>query len=187
MGFLNKEQLKKLGFKYFGENVLISDKASIYSPHLITIGSNVRVDDFSILSGEIKLGSYIHIAAYSALYGKFGITMEDFTGLSPRCTLFSATDDFSGSSLISPMVPDAYTNVTGGQILIQSFSQIGAGSIIMPNLTIEQGVAVGAMSFVNSNLEAWHIFAGIPAKKIKGRNNNCITMATSIKKFHKYE
>lgn len=180
MGFLNKEQLKKLGFKSFGENVLISDKASIYSPHLITIGSNVRVDDFSILSGEIKLGSYIHIAAYSALYGKFGITMEDFTGLSPRCTLFSATDDFSGQHLISPMVPEQFTEVTGGLILIKRLSQIGAGTIIMPNITINEGVAVGAMSFVNIDLQEWGIYAGVPARKINERDRTCAELA---KKF----
>lgn len=180
MGFLNKEQLKKLGFKSFGENVLISDKASIYSPHLITIGSNVRVDDFSILSGEIKLGSYIHIAAYSALYGKFGITMEDFTGLSPRCTLFSATDDFSGQHLISPMVPEQFTEVTGGSILIKRLSQIGAGTIIMPNITINEGVAVGAMSFVNIDLQEWGIYAGVPARKINERDRTCAELA---KKF----
>ena len=39
MAFLTNDQLKQLGLKSFGENVLISDKASIYSPHLISIGS----------------------------------------------------------------------------------------------------------------------------------------------------
>lgn len=35
----------------------------------MTIGSNVRIDDFCILSGRLEFGSYVHIAAYSALYG----------------------------------------------------------------------------------------------------------------------
>ena len=50
MGFYSREQLKKIGFKSLGKNVLISDKTSIYSPENISIGNNVRVDDFSILS-----------------------------------------------------------------------------------------------------------------------------------------
>lgn len=50
MGFYSREQLEKIGFKSLGENVLISDKTSIYSPENISIGNNVRVDDFSILS-----------------------------------------------------------------------------------------------------------------------------------------
>ena len=173
MPFLTLNQLRDLGLKSFGENVLISDKASIYSPHLISIGSHVRIDDFCILSGEITLGSYIHIGAYCGLYGKFGIQMDDFTGLSPRCTLFSASDDFGGDYLISPMVPDEFTNVTGGLIHIQKYVQIGANTVVLPNVTIAEGVAVGAMSLVKNNLEAWGIYAGAPIQRIKERKKGC--------------
>ena len=48
MSFLTQTQLHNLGFKSLGQNVLISDKASIYSPELISIGSHVRIDDFCI-------------------------------------------------------------------------------------------------------------------------------------------
>lgn len=180
MAFLNPKAIEQLGLKSCGTNVLISDKASIYSPEQISIGSNVRIDDFCILSGQITLGDYIHIAAYSALYGKFGIEMESFTGLSPRCTIFSASDDFSGHYLISPMVPEQFTEVTGGLILIKRLSQIGAGTIIMPNITINEGVAVGAMSFVNIDLQEWGIYAGVPARKINERDRTCAELA---KKF----
>lgn len=181
MAFLSIEQLKLLGLKSFGENVLISDKASIYSPQLISIGSNVRIDDFCILSGEITLGSYIHIAAYSALYGKFGIEMEDFTGLSPRCTIFSATDDFSGEYLISPMVPEEFTNVTGGKVTIQRLSQIGAGSVVLPNITIAEGTAVGSMSMVNKSTDKFGTYIGIPVKRIKDRSLNIKELSKNIK------
>lgn len=179
MPFLTKEQLKALGLKSVGENVLISDKASIYSPELISIGSNVRIDDFCILSGNIVLRSYIHIAAYSALYGKFGIEMEDFTGLSPRCTVFSASDDFSGNFLISPMVPEICSNVTGGKVTIKRYSQIGAGVVLMPNITIEEGVAIGAMSYVKSNCEPWKIYAGNPLRVIKNREKKLLSLIDS--------
>ena len=51
--FYSPEELKLIPFQSIGENVLISRKASIYSPGSITIGSNVRVDDFCILSVAI--------------------------------------------------------------------------------------------------------------------------------------
>lgn len=180
MGFLTEDQLANLGLKSYGDDVLISDKASIYSPELISIGNNVRIDDFCILSGNIILGSYIHISAYSALYGKFGIEMQDYTGLSPRCTIFSASDDFTGNYLISPMVPDEYTNVVGGKVSINRFSQIGAGTTILPNVTIGEGVAVGAMSLINKALVPWTIYAGIPVKPIKKRSQNLLKFAQEI-------
>ena len=94
--FLSKTQLKSIGFKSIGENVKISDKASIIGQHRIEIGSNVRIDDFCILSaGEdgIKIGNYVHIAPYCALVGKAMIIMEDFSGLSSRVCIYSSTDD----------------------------------------------------------------------------------------------
>ena len=74
--FYSVDELNTLGLKSFGENVLISRKCSIYSPEKISIGNNVRIDDFCILSGNISLGSHIHISAYSALYGTKGIIMD---------------------------------------------------------------------------------------------------------------
>ncbi|MDI3520438.1 MAG: hypothetical protein PWR04_426 [Anaerophaga sp.] len=170
--FYSPNELTKLGFKTIGDNVLISRFARFYGIENMEIGNNVRIDDFCIISGNIKLGSYIHISAYCALYGQFGIEMEDFTGLSPRCTLFSATDDFSGDYLIGPMISQEYTNVTGGKITIGKYSQIGAGTVILPKVTVEEGVAVGAMSLIKNNLEEWNIYAGIPAKRIKARKKN---------------
>ncbi len=50
MGFYTRKELERIGFKSIGENVLISDKTSIYSPQNISIGNNVRIDDYCVLS-----------------------------------------------------------------------------------------------------------------------------------------
>jgi galactoside O-acetyltransferase len=176
--FFLPDELSQLGFKSIGNNVLISRFARFYGTENMEIGNHVRIDDFCILSGKIKLGSYIHISAYCALYGQYGIKMEDYTGLSPRCTLFSAIDDFSGNYLIGPMVKEEYTNITRGQITIKQYSQIGAGTVIFPKITIDEGVAVGAMSLIKKNLEKWTIYAGIPAKKKRERNKQLLNLVT---------
>ncbi len=180
--FYSDKEVKLLGFKTIGKNVFISKKASFYSPKTISIGSNVRIDDFCILSGNIILGSYIHISAYCALYGANGIIMDDFTGLSPRTTIFSATDDFSGDFLVGPMIDKEYTNVTGGRVYIGKYSQIGANSVVFPNITIEEGVAVGALSLVNKSLSAWGIYAGIPIRFIKPRNKGLLALKNKFLK-----
>ncbi|MGI6306147.1 MAG: acyltransferase [Bacteroidales bacterium] len=172
--FYSRDELAGLGLKSYGENVLISRFARFYSPVTIEIGSHVRIDDFCILSGTIKLGSHIHISAYCALYGKFGIVMEDYSGLSPRCTVFSASDDFSGDYLIGPMVDESLTNVTGGEVRIGRYSQLGAGCVVMPKVKIGEGVAVGSMSLVLHDLDGWKIYKGIPAAFHKNRRNKLL-------------
>ena len=64
--FYTNDELLDLGFQCVGSHVLISRKASLYGTKGMQIGDNVRIDDFCILSGEITLGSNIHIGAYSS-------------------------------------------------------------------------------------------------------------------------
>ena len=175
--FLTIDELVILGLKHFGKNPLISRKASFYTPENIEIGDNVRIDDFCILSGNITLGSYIHISAHTCLYGSKGIIINDFSGLSTRTIVLSASDDFGGDYLIGPMVPPAYTNVTGGPVIIKRYVQVGAGSTIFPNITIEEGAIVGAMSLITNNIESWAIYAGVPAKFIKQRKSGLLLKA----------
>lgn len=172
--FYNEKELLKIGFKSIGEKVLISRKSSIYSPEKISIGDNVRIDDFCILSGNITIGSNIHISAYCALYGANGIIFKDFSGVSPRCTILSATDDFSGEYLVGPIHPSELTNVTGGPVVLKEFVQLGSGTVVFPNIIIGEGAVTGAMTLVRKNIEPWTMNVGVPSRIIKKRSNSLI-------------
>lgn len=174
--FYSAQELNLIGFKSIGNNVLLSRKASIYSAQTISIGNNVRIDDFCLLSGKIDIGSNVHISAYVALYGSLGIVIDDFSGISARTTIYSAVDDFSGKHLIGPMCPTETTHVIGGEVVLQKYVQIGASCVVMPNLLVEEGAIVGAMSFVNKSLQPWNIYAGIPVKKIKDRSKDLLLL-----------
>ena len=117
--FYSKTELKQIGFKSVGEDVLISRKASIYGPEKMTIGEHVRIDDFCILSGEISIGNYIHIAAYSALFaGSVGMEVEDCSGISSQVVLYSSSDDYSGDYLFGPICPDKYRKLSDEIVLV---------------------------------------------------------------------
>lgn len=171
--FYSMDELANIGFKSIGKNIFISKKASIYSPQNIELGNFVRIDDFSILSagnGWIKIGNYIHIAAYSALYGSYGIEMNDYSGLSGRVSLYSESDDYSGYSMTNPMIPSEFKpKIKKGTIILKKHVIIGSGAVILPKVTLEEGVAIGANSLVTKSCEAWSIMFGNPAKKISSR------------------
>jgi galactoside O-acetyltransferase len=176
-------ELAKLQIKKIGMNVSISRKCSIYSPSSLIVGNNVRIDDFCILSGDISVGNYVHISAYCALYGSGGIIIGDFCGLSPRSTIFSRGDDFSGNYMISPMVPERLINPYSARVVLKNYSQLGTNTIVMPGVVCNEGSVTGAFSFVTEELEEWSINCGIPAKKIKNRERKPITLAMSIKNY----
>ncbi len=185
--FYLAEELEYMGFKQCGKNVLISKKASFYGVEDISIGDNVRIDDFCILSGNIKIHNYVHIAPYCALFaGVEGIEMKDYSGLSSRCIIYAGTDDYSGEALTNPTVPEQYRKVTGGKVVLGKHVIIGTGTSILPGVTIEEGSAVGSMSLVNKMLEPWGIYAGIPCKKVKERKRDLLELARDMEE-HKDE
>lgn len=174
--FLSNLEIAQLGLKSYGQRVLISKYARIYNPQFISIGDNVRIDDFCILSGNITIGSNIHISAYVAIYGKMGVVLEDYTGISPKSVIYSAVDDFSGEYLIGPIHNENLTNVTGGPVILKRYSQIGASSVVFPNLIIGEGAIIGACSLVNRSTDDWGVYWGIPAVKHKERKRSLLNL-----------
>lgn len=169
--FLSIEDLKEIGFKSVGENVFISSKASIYSPHLIEIGNNVRIDDFVILSpgSSLRIGNYVHIGCYVSIIGRGEVIIEDFAGLSGRVSLYSSSDDFTGLAMTGPMIPIDLRKVTDGKIHIKKHVVIGCGSLILPGVTVGMGCSIFAKSLIKSDCEEMGVYFGSPAKKINKR------------------
>jgi len=185
MAFLTIQQLNQLGLKSIGENVLISEKASLYNPSNISIGSNVRIDDFSILSAGkhgIQVGNYIHIACYTCLIGNGKITLNDFCNISSRVAIYSSNDDYSGEWMTNPMIPKKYTNIQEAPVYIGRHVIIGSGSVVLPNVKINNGVAIGALSLIKEDCEKNIIYAGNPAKMISQRKTNFIQLENKLKK-----
>jgi len=179
MAFLTEEQLKLVGFKSLGKNVKISDKASIYAPQNISIGDNVRIDDFCVLSafdGYIKLHNHIHIAVFCNLTGKGGIEISDYCGLSSRVSLYSASDDYSGNYLIGPVMEKDCSNVIEGPILLEKYVTVGTNSAILPDVTMKEGSVLGSFSLLTKNTQEWTINAGVSAKKIKSRKKGLLDL-----------
>ncbi len=175
--FYSETELRSIGFKQIGENVSISRKTSIYGAENMIIGSNVRIDDFCILSGCIIIGNYVHVAAYCAMFGgDQGIEMKDFTGLSSRSAIYAVSDDYSGQNLTNPTVEEQFRGVYGGKVTLEKHVVIGTGSTILPGVSIGEGSAVGSMSLVNKSLDAWGIYMGIPCQYRKARKKDLLKL-----------
>ena len=84
--FFSESELKAIGFLKYGKNVLVSRKASIYNPEQMILGDNIRIDDFCILSGNIKLGSYIHIRPTSGTLQSWNLSTGPIKRL-PDCLI----------------------------------------------------------------------------------------------------
>jgi len=177
VAYFTEAQLKEIGFKHLGKNVKISDRASIYNPELIELGNNSRIDDFCVLSGNIKLGSFVHIAPLCLVAGgEEGIFIDDFAGLAYHVQIFSQSDDYTGLTLTNPTIPEKYKLEKKKAVSLGRHVIIGAGSIVFPGVNIAEGCAVGAMSLVNRTTKAWGVYVGNPARRVKERKKDLLEL-----------
>lgn len=181
--FYSREELQELGFKTVGEDVRLSRKASFYNPQSITVGNHVRIDDFCIVSGKVNIGSYVHVSAYSGMFGGLaGIVIEDFATISSRNMIYALTDDYSGEFMTNPMIPDEFRNVKESCVMIGKYAIIGCGCTVLPGVSIGEGAAVGAMSLILKDLEPWSMNKGIPCSKYRERSRKLISLEQEFKR-----
>lgn len=179
MAFLREQELDALGLGNRGEHVLISTRASIYGAEHIRIGSRVRIDDFCILSaGEdgFEIGSNVHIAAYASIIGAGRVTIGDFAGVSSRVSVYSSNDDYSGARLSGPTVPEEYKRVDKRAVHIGRHVIIGAGSVVLPGVTLHDGAIVGALTLIKRDCEAFTIYGGNPARICGARSRELLAL-----------
>lgn len=183
-GYYDENDLKNEGFRSLGQNIQIAKNCTIIGLENISIGSNVRIDGFcSIIAagdGEVVLGSFIHIGAYCLLLGGNGIEMRDFSTISHGGRIYSRSDDYSGGYLTNPTVPEKFTNVTAGRVILARHAIIGSSSVILPHVTIGEGSSVGALSLVTKDLDSWGIYCGCPVRKIKNRSKKLLELEDKL-------
>lgn len=183
MAYLTQKQINEMGFKHVGENVLLSDKSSYYNCKNISIGSNVRIDDFCILSageGGIEVGNFVHIAVYSLLIGAGKISIKDFVSISSRGSVYSSNDDYSGEFMMNPTLPSEFTNVVSGEIFIDKHVAIGSGAVILPNVHLKVGASIGALSLIVRDCESFYTYSGVPARKMMKRKENILELEKKL-------
>jgi len=182
--FFSQSELLAVGFRTVGTNVKISKKSSFYNVERIDIGDNVRIDDFCAISacaeGYVKIGSFVHIAAFCFIEAPAGVTFEDFSGLAARCTIYGGSDDYSGEYLTNPCVPLEYRLCSSKPVLLKKHAVVGTGTTIMLGVTIGLGSAVGSMALVSKNIPDGRIAVGIPARPVKDRKINLLELEKKL-------
>lgn len=156
-----------------GDDVYIADTHTFKRPQLAVIGNHIAIDDYFYCTTALDLGSYIHIAPFVSIIGGelSRLWMGNFTTIAAGCRLICRGDAHMGAGLVSPVIPAQYRDeVIGHGISMENYSSLGTNVVIMPDVYLAEGVVVGANSLVTKPIkEAWTVWAGSPARKIKDR------------------
>jgi maltose O-acetyltransferase len=110
----------------------------------------------------ITLGDYVSISLDVILQAHAPICIGDFTLIAAGVVIVTANHPFDKREK-EMRLPQPQP------VIIGKNCWIGAGTIILPGVTIGDGAVVGAGSVVTKDLPAEIICVGVPAKPIKAR------------------
>lgn len=176
-GYLSQQEITALGCAAVGDNVLIHRSVILVNPAKLTIGNDVRIDAFSVITcGNLacSIGNHVHISTHVLVAGRAGFDLGDYSGLSAGARLFTTSDDFSGEFLTGPTLPKNVTNASHQKITIGDHAVMGANSVVLPGGGLGEGAILGSLSLAKSVLEPWFIYAGTPARPIKPRSRKLL-------------
>jgi len=184
--YLNKKQLKKIGFKKIGKNCRISITTRGHSLNC-TVGNNVRIDDNVVLKGKINIKSNVHIARGCTLSGgNLGIYLDNFSTLSNFCQLFTKSDDYffpclSGGTL-SEKDKNKFSKIHNKKILIGKAVIVGAFSVLLPGANLGNFSTAGAYSLINKKIPAGYYFSNLITKKENLKKRDLLKLNQIYKK-----
>jgi dTDP-4-amino-4,6-dideoxy-D-glucose acyltransferase len=183
-GFLTREGLREVGLGTAGDDVHVDATAIFYGASRIALGSHVRIDAGVVLSagdGGIVVGDHVHIAVRVFMTGAARIELRSFAGVSAGTAIFSSNDDYRGGWLTGPTVPDDLRNVTSAPVVIEEHAIVGAGSVILPGITIGKGAAVGALTLVRKDVPPFAIVVGSRGEVIGERDRKLLELERELR------
>jgi acetyltransferase-like isoleucine patch superfamily enzyme len=175
-------------FKKLGKNVRIGRNVYFRHPHLIEIGNNVIIDDFTYFTTRVTIGNNVHIAPFVSSIG--GSSSELFIGsycsIAAGVRFVCLSDNFRSSALTNPTIPEGFRD-DGDRlrsIVVEKHVIIGTNSVVLPGAHLCEGASIGAMSLVKGTVEPWSLCVGNPLRKLDTRDGEKIREAE--KRYEEY-
>lgn len=158
--YLSKKELEKKNFKVIGKNCRISNLAVFIGEKNISLGSNVRIDDFTIINGIegfVKINKNSNIGSLCYFLGSAGIVIGRDCRISQGVKIYSKTDEYKKIK----------NKQTYKKINISDNVIIGSGSVILPGANIEKNCRIGALTVLSKKVKMNSLYYKNITKKIK--------------------
>jgi acetyltransferase-like isoleucine patch superfamily enzyme len=122
-------------------------------------GAGTSVYASAYLYGDVRVGRDTWIGPFTLLDGSGGLIIGDWCSISAGVQIY--THDTVRRALTAGRAGPERAPVTIG-----SRVHIGAQSVVARGVTVEDGSVIGACAFVNRDVAAGTIVAGVPARPI---------------------
>lgn len=153
----------------------VDETVRVYGePGKLRIGRNVRIDAFVIIMvgpEGVTIGDDVHVGCNVMVFGSAAkIVIGDRCSLSPRSTIYTASDDFRKAGLIGTQNKLGRVPLIVGAVTMGEGSAIGHGAVLFPGSSLGTGAAVGAGVVVTGDVPAGQVVTVMQTQKRRPRS-----------------
>lgn len=191
-GFIRSQYYRRK-FKRCGKNLIVEVGTIINGAELISVGDNVHIDKYCIIStglklvgsvthkpntdfdyakGELIIGSNVHIVQFCIIMAYGGISIADSCLLSAGVKIYSHTNipnDFEDKGKIITQLPYKDAPFLLSPVVLKNNVWVGLNSIIMPGVSIDRNSFVVSNSLVMGKFPENSYIQGQPATRTRER------------------
>jgi len=167
---LRRRRVNLLPRIYIGRGTLISPgvKFQRINGGSIQIGANCELyygSLFLTYGGDIEIGDNSSVNQYCVLHGHGGLRIGNGVRIASHTVIIPANHNYHSLN-----IPIYQQGETREGITIEDDVWIGSNCTILDGVTIAGGCVIGAGAVVSKSTEPFGIYAGVPAKLVKRRN-----------------
>jgi acetyltransferase-like isoleucine patch superfamily enzyme len=151
----------------FGHGIQIGRGAIMSHPETFEIGDGVFIGEQTFLQGRFDgrcvIGAHAWIGPQSYFDAR-DLVIEEYVGWGPGAKVLG-----SSHTGIPADVPIIQTELEIKPVRICAWADIGVNAVVLPGVTVGRGAIVGAGAVVASDVPAFSIVGGVPARVIRRR------------------
>jgi len=116
----------------------------------------------------IEIGHHSHFAPMCILYGWGGLKIGPCCNIAGHCVVAAVGHD----PVIREGKAMCEAAAVAGPITLVEDVWLGANVTVTANVTIAKGCIIGANAVVNRSTDPWGLYAGVPARRVRGRKKD---------------
>jgi acetyltransferase-like isoleucine patch superfamily enzyme len=148
-------------------------RVRLWAKRTLTIGKNFYIGRDSLIETDCIIGDHVIFGNKVGIVGRYDHNYQQI-GVPVRVASAIRDEDYNwkGINLVTKIGNDVW---------------VGYGATVIQGVTINNGAIISAGAVVTKDVEAYSIYAGVPAKKISDRFNSPDELSKHIELLKNYK